>query len=90
MKGKTVRDAFQCTRGLGGALIYSMPKHNDSRALFAVKAENLARQIAADNGVEFETGDVPDETPLSDEAVRLLEELETLKRSILGNRLLRQ
>ena len=81
---KTVRDATQAIMGPGGAVVRSMP--DGIRAPFVQKAEELGRQIATDNNVEFETGDVPNDTPLSDAAMALFGELQSIKDKLLRSR----
>lgn len=81
---KTVRDARQAIMGIGGAVVRSMS--DGVKVLFVQKAEKLGRQIAADNNVDFETGDVPDNTFLSDTAMALLGELQSIKYGLLRNR----
>ena len=81
---KTVCDARQAIMGPGGAVVRSMP--DGVKATFVQKAEQLGRQIATDNNVEFETGEVPDETPLSDTATSLFGELQSIKDKLLRNR----
>lgn len=81
---KTVRDARQAIMGIGGAVVRSMP--DGVKAPFMQKAEELGRQIAANNNIDFETGDVPDDTPLNDKATALLKELQSIKDRLLSNR----
>ena len=81
---KTVRDARQAIMELGGAVVRAMP--DNIKAPFVQKAEELGRRIAADNNVDFETGDVPDDTPLSDAAAALLGELQSIKDRLLCSR----
>ncbi|MFZ2189504.1 MAG: hypothetical protein WAV48_01870 [Candidatus Magasanikiibacteriota bacterium] len=77
----TVRDAVLVIRGPGGAIVRSMP--DAVKQPFLAKAEELGQQIAHDNGVTVEDGDVPDGATLSDEAEKLLSELKGVKRQIL-------
>ena len=79
---RTVQDARQAIMGPGGAVIRSL-EDEDRKRPFVEKAKELGRQIAADNNVDFETGDVPNDTSLSEVAIALLEELETIKDGIL-------
>lgn len=81
---KTVRDARRAIMGSGGAVIRSMP--DGVKAPFVQKAKELGRQIAADNNVDFETGEVSDETPLSDAAMILFGELQSIKDKLFRNR----
>jgi len=81
----TVRNATQCVKGLGGSLVSAMG--TEVKSPFANKAEDLGRQIAADNGVDFETGEVPDDTLLSPAAQVLLDELTAIRNNLLIPRL---
>ena len=78
----TVKDAVFEINGPNGAVVRAMPTHR--KAAFTEAAGRLGRQIAADNNVDFETGNVPDETPLSDDVERLLRELRVAKSDLLG------
>ena len=81
---KTVRDVKQLVKGPVGAIIRAMP--DNVKALFVAKAEELGQQIAADNNIDFETGDVLDSTPLGDTALRLFGELENIKNEFFRRR----
>lgn len=78
---KTVHDAKQLIMGPGGAVVRSMP--DVVKAPFVQKALELGHQIAADNNVDFETGDVPDDTPLSDAAMARFQELQSITNTLL-------
>ena len=81
---KTVRDTREAIMGPGGAVVRSMS--DGVKAPFVQKAEELGRQIATDNNIVFETGKVPDDTPLSDMATALFVELQSIKDKLLRSR----
>lgn len=78
----TVKDARLEFRGLGGSLIRY--KGGPDAKVFNQVAESLGRQIAQDNSVPFETGEVSDETPLSNLATQQVRHLQKIKRRVLA------
>lgn len=78
---KTIRDAVQCIRGITGAVVCAMPP--EKKAPFLTKAKELGIQIARDNGLNFETADIEDSTPLSTRAQELLLELSSIKTKLI-------
>lgn len=79
---KTVRDVREAIMGPGGAVVRSML--DGVKEPFVKKAEELGRQIATDNNVDI--GDVLDDTPLSDVAMALFGELQSIKDKLLHSR----
>ena len=80
---KTVKDARLCVTGMGGAVVLSMPDL-PGKGAFIHKMEELGRQIADDNNIRFEQGEVGENVELSPRAQELLEQLESIKQELLS------
>ena len=78
---RMLRDALECMRGLGTAAISMLPEKKKDP--FFGKAQELGRQIAADNNVPYESADLQPEKVLSPRAEELLKELKQIKESLL-------